>query len=92
MDLFNTIYFTRVQANIEKWRNKMRQREKRKERREQRQREEQDKLVKLEEKKLSRREWLMAQPEVNKLTFNIQLLVNMPVYTAIYKNNIFSIH
>ena len=54
-----------LQANIEKWRNKMRQREKRKERREERKRLEKDKLIALEEKKLSRREWLMAQPEVN---------------------------
>ena len=52
----------------------MRQREKRKERREQRKRVEQDKLVQLEEKKLSRREWLMAQPEVNKLISNIQTI------------------
>lgn len=50
----------------------MRQRGKRKERREERKRVEQDKLIKLEEKKLSRREWLMAQPEVNKPISNIQ--------------------
>jgi hypothetical protein len=43
----------------------MRQREKRKERGEVRKRKEQDKLIAVEEKKLSRREWLMAQPEVS---------------------------
>ena len=35
-----------------------------KERYEERKRVEQDKLIALEEKKLSRREWLLAQPEV----------------------------
>ena len=92
MDLFSTIYFTRVQGNIEKWRNKMRQREKRKERREQRKREEQDKLVKLEEKKLSRREWLMAQPEVNKLTFNIRPVSKHACPHRNIQKNIFSSH
>ena len=53
-----------IKANIEKWRNKMRQREKRKEQREERKRARQEKLIALEEKKLSRREWLMAQPEI----------------------------
>ena len=42
----------------------MRQRERRKGRRKEKKRVEQDKLIALEEKRLLRREWLMAQPEV----------------------------
>ena len=62
-----------MQANIEKWRNKMRQREKRKEQLEERKRAKQEKLIALEEKKQLRREWLLAQPEVRKHVFNANL-------------------
>ncbi|XP_028417103.1 mucin-3A-like, partial [Dendronephthya gigantea] len=53
-----------IKANIEKWRNKMRQRERRKGRKREKKRTGESKLIALEEKKLSRREWLMAQPEI----------------------------
>ncbi|XP_028412123.1 mucin-3A-like [Dendronephthya gigantea] len=53
-----------IKANIEKWRNKMRQRERRKGRKREKKRTGENKLIALEEKKLSRREWLMAQPEI----------------------------
>lgn len=49
----------------------MRQKEKRKERLRERKRAEQDNLIALEEKKLSRREWLMAQPEVEILKYYV---------------------
>lgn len=45
----------------------MRQKEKLKEKRDERERMKRDTLIALEQRKLSRRDWLMAQPEVNNL-------------------------
>lgn len=42
----------------------MRQKEKLKEKRDERERMKRDKLIALKQRKLSRRDWLMAQPEV----------------------------
>ncbi|XP_046863851.1 mucin-3A-like isoform X2 [Xenia sp. Carnegie-2017] len=60
-----------IKANIEKWREKLRQRRKKKENTKsaknkylKQRRRQFDSLISLEEKKLSRREWLMAQLEI----------------------------
>ena len=50
----------------------MRQREKIKKHREEQKRAKQEKFIAFEEKKLSRREWLMAQPEVSKGIQSVQ--------------------
>lgn len=54
----------------------MRQKEKRKEKRAERRRLNHDKLIALEQRKLSRRDWLMAQPEVGKILFTVLLNYN----------------